>query len=40
MGDIERLCAMEPRLLFKKKSTPQAGLEPGSARSVGLCLTY
>ena len=33
-GDNQRMCAMEPRLQMKK-SSPQAGLEPGAARSVG-----
>ena len=32
LGNYERLCAMEPRLRLKK-SLPQAGLEPGTARS-------
>ena len=36
-GDNERPCAVEPRL---KRSPPQAGLEPGNARSVGQRLTY
>ena len=32
MGDNERLCAMEPPLRLKR-SWPQAGLKPGTARS-------
>ena len=32
MGDIESLCAMESGLRLKR-SPPQAGLEPGTARS-------
>ena len=34
MDDNERLCATEPRLRLKR-SSPQAGLEPGTARSAG-----
>ena len=37
--DYERLCAKEPRLRVKK-FPPTAGLEPGTARSVGQRLTY
>ena len=33
-GDNERLCAISPRLRLKR-SPPQAGLEPGTATSVG-----
>ena len=33
-GDNERLCALESRLRFKRYP-PQAGLEPGTPRSVG-----
>ena len=32
------VCTMEPRLRLKR-SPPQAGLEPGTARSVGQHLT-
>ena len=32
LGNYERLCAKDPRLRLKK-SMPQAGLEPGTARS-------
>ena len=35
----ERLCAMEPRLRVKR-SSPQAGLELTTARSVGQRLTH
>ena len=38
-GDNERLCATEPSLGLKRSLT-QAGLKPGTARSVGQCLTY
>ena len=34
----ERLCAMEP-CLWPKRSLPQAGLEPGTARSAGQYFT-
>ena len=37
--DNERLRAMEPRLR-SKRSPPQAGIEPGTARSVGQRLTH
>ena len=37
--DNERLSAMEP-CLPSKSSSPQAGLDPGTARSVGQYLTY
>ena len=37
--DNERLCAMEPRLRLKR-SSPQAGLELTTARSVGQRLTH
>ena len=37
--DNERLCAMESRLRLKR-SSPQAGLEPTTARSVGQSLTH
>ena len=36
--DNERLCALEPRLRLRK-SSPHAGLEHGTARSVGQRLT-
>ena len=36
---IERLCAIEPRLRFERFS-PEAGLEPRTARSVGQYITY
>ena len=36
--DNERLCAMAPRL-WLKRSPPQAGLIPGTARSAGQRLT-
>ena len=39
MGDYEWLYAMEPRLQLER-STLQAGLEPGTARSIGQRLTY
>ena len=39
VGDNERLCAMEPHLRLKR-SQPQMGLEPGTARSTGHCLTH
>ena len=32
MGENERLCAMQSRILVKR-STPQGELEPGTARS-------
>ena len=38
MGDNERLCVMEPRLRLER-FLPQAKLEPGTAKSVGLRLT-
>ena len=38
-GDKERLYAMEPRLRLKR-SPSQAGLEPGTARSVSQRFTY
>ena len=34
MGENERLCAMQSRILMKM-STHQEELEPGTARSVG-----
>ena len=37
MGDNERLCAVESRLRLKR-SLPQAGLEPDTARYVDLVL--
>ena len=37
--DNERLYAMEPLLQFER-FPPQAGLEPGTARSVGQLLTH
>ena len=37
--DNERLCAMEPRLRLKR-FPPQAGIEPGTARSVGQRFTH
>ena len=36
---IVKSCAMEPRLRLKG-SPPQAGIEPGTARSVGQRLTH
>ena len=38
-GYNERVCKMEPRYRMKR-SPPEAGLEPGIARSVGQRLTY
>ena len=38
MDDKERLCAIEHRLRLKN-SSPQAGIEPRTARSVGKRLT-
>ena len=38
-GDNERLCAMKFRSRLKR-SPPQAGLEPGTSRSVGRRSTY
>ena len=37
-GDNQRRCAMEPRSRLKR--SPQAGLKPGTAKSVGQRLTY
>ena len=34
-GDNECLCAMESHLLLKKKIPASAGMESGTARSVG-----
>ena len=39
MGDNKRLCAMEARLRLIR-SSPQAGLEPGTARPAGQRLTH
>ena len=39
LGDHERLSAMKPHLRLDGYP-PQAGLEPGTARSVGLWLPY
>ena len=39
LGDNEKLCAMEPRLRLERFPS-QAGLEPGTARSVAQLLTY
>ena len=39
VGDNKRLYAMEPRFCLKR-SSPQVGLEPGSARSAGQCLIH
>ena len=38
-GDNEWLCAMEPRLRLKR-SSPQSGMELGTARSAGQRLTH
>ena len=38
--DNERLCAMEPRLRLTEKISPRAGLDLGTARSVGQHLTH
>ena len=38
-GDNERLCAMESHLRWER-FLPQAGFEPGTARSVGHPSTY
>ena len=35
----KKLCAMEPRLRLER-FPPRAGLEPGTARSIGQPLTY
>ena len=40
MRDNGRLCAIEPRLCLQTGLQLQAGLELGTARSVGQCLTY
>ena len=37
--DNERLFAMEPRLQLKR-SPPQEGIEPGTARSISQHLTH
>ena len=39
VGDNESLCAMQP-LLGLKRSVPEAGVEPGTARLGVKCLTY
>ena len=39
VGDNGRLCATEPSLRLER-FTPQAGLKPGTARSVGQRLAY
>ena len=39
LDENERLCSTETRLRLEK-FLPQAGLEPGTARSVGQRLTY
>ena len=39
MGDNEKLCATKPHLQLKR-SSPQAGLKPGTARSAGQHLTH
>ena len=39
VGDNERLCSMEPRLLLKR-ALSQARLEPGTARSAGQRLSH
>ena len=33
MGENERLCAMQSRILVKRSTRPQGELEPGTARS-------
>ena len=38
-NENEKLCTMDPRL-WLKRSLPQAGLEPTTARSVGQRLTH
>ena len=39
VGGDERLCAMEPHIRLKR-SPPLAGLEFGTARFVGQCLSH
>ena len=39
VGDNERLCATKPRVRLKRSSS-QAGLEPGTARSAGQCIIH
>ena len=38
--DNDKLCEMEPRRFTVAKMSPRAGLEPGTARSVGQRLTH